>query len=91
MQLSQKRRWMNMQKFLNNYLFVEKRKFAYLLSMILIIAGIGVGIVRGFHMGIDFTGGTMIQLNMGAVVDGGELETFIGKQGIKVNVTNAGD
>lgn len=80
-----------MQKFLNNYLFVEKRKFAYLLSMILIIAGIGVGIVRGFHMGIDFTGGTMIQLNMGAVVDGGELETFIGKQGIKVNVTNAGD
>ena len=79
-----------MMKFFNNYLFVKKRKFAYLLSILLIVAGIGVGFARGYNMGIDFTGGTMIQLDMGTSVDGGSLEQFIGKQGIKANVTHAG-
>ncbi|MBQ8589170.1 MAG: protein translocase subunit SecF [Firmicutes bacterium] len=80
-----------MKTFLSNYLYVEKRKYAYLLSMILIVAGIGIGVVRGFNMGIDFTGGTMIQLNMGETVDGGELESLIRDQGIQANVTHAGE
>ncbi len=80
-----------MKTFLSNYLYVEKRKYAYLLSMSLIVAGIGIGVVRGFNMGIDFTGGTMIQLNMGETVDGGELESLIRDQGIQANVTHAGE
>jgi len=80
-----------MHKLLDNYLFVEKRKLAYLLSLILIISGLAMGILRGFNMGIDFTGGTMIQLDMGQKVDGGSLERFISGQGVKANVTNAGE
>jgi len=80
-----------MHKLLNNYLFVEKRKFAYLLSIVLIVSGLAIGILRGFNMGIDFTGGTMIQLDMGQQVDGASLERFISSQDVKVNVTNAGD
>ena len=80
-----------MHKLLNNYLFVEKRKFAYLLSIVLIVSGLAIGILRGFNMGIDFTGGTMIQLDMGHQVDSGSLERFISDQGVKANVTNAGD
>ena len=80
-----------MHKLLNNYLFVEKRKLAYLLSILLIVAGLAMGVLRGFNMGIDFTGGTMIQLDMGQQVDGGSLERFISGQGVKANVTNAGE
>ena len=80
-----------MHKLLNDYLFVERRKLAYLLSIALIVAGLAVGFVRGFHMGIDFTGGTMIQLQMGQKVDQKELEGFISDHGVKGNVTSAGE
>ena len=80
-----------MHKLLNDYLFVERRKLAYLLSIALIVAGLAVGFVRGFHMGIDFTGGTMIQLQMGQKVDQKELEGFIYDHGVKGNVTSAGE
>ena len=80
-----------MHKLLNDYLFVERRKLAYLLSIVLIVAGLAVGFVRGFHMGIDFTGGTMIQLQMGQKVDQKELEGFISDHGVKGSVTSAGE
>jgi len=37
--------------------FIEKRKFFYVLSGIMIVASIGSFIVRGFDKGIDFKGG----------------------------------
>ena len=80
-----------MHKILNNYLFVERRKIAYLLSILFIIAGLSLGFLRGFHMGIDFTGGTMIQLDMGRQIEGNQLEKFIEDQGVKAAVTGAGD
>ena len=80
-----------MQKFFNDYPFVGKRKLAYLLSIVLIVSGLAVGFVRGFNLGIDFTGGTMIQLNMGQAVDEGEMEDFIDDQGVQAAVTHAGD
>ena len=80
-----------MHKLLNNYLFVERRKIAYLLSIVVIVSGLALGFLKGFNMGIDFTGGTMIQLDMGTKVENGELEKFIGSQGVKANVTSAGD
>ena len=78
-------------EFFNDYPFVGKRRLAYLLSVVLILAGLAVGAIRGFNMGIDFTGGTMIQLNMGQTVDSGDLEKFVDRQGIPANVTLAGD
>ena len=78
-------------KFFNDYPFVGKRRLAYLLSVVLILAGLAVGAIRGFNMGIDFTGGTMIQLNMGQTVDSGDLEKFVDRQGIPANATLAGD
>lgn len=80
-----------MHKLLNNYLFVERRKIAYLLSILFIVSGLTLGFLRGFHMGIDFTGGTMIQLDMGRQIEGHQLEKFIEDQGVKAAVTGAGD
>lgn len=40
-----------------NFDFIGKRKFAYALSIILIIAGIVSLFVQGLNFGVDFTGG----------------------------------
>ena len=42
-----------------NFDFIGKRKFAYALSCIIIIAGIVSLFVQGLNFGIDFTGGTI--------------------------------
>lgn len=42
--------------------FIGKRKFAYALSCIIIIAGIVSLFVQGLNFGIDFTGGTVFQV-----------------------------
>ncbi len=80
-----------MLKIAENYSFVKNRKFAYCISAAIIVAGIAVGLLRGFNMGIDFTGGTMIQLNMGQQTDAGQLEKFVDTQDVQANVINAGD
>jgi SecD/SecF fusion protein len=38
--------------------FIKHRKLFYIISLAVIILGIGVGFIRGFNFGIDFTGGT---------------------------------
>lgn len=45
-----------------NFDFIGKRKFAYALSCIIIIAGIVSLFVQGLNFGIDFTGGTAFQV-----------------------------
>lgn len=45
-----------------NFDFIGKRKFAYALSCIIIIAGIVLLFVQGLNFGIDFTGGTVFQV-----------------------------
>ncbi|MCR4806029.1 MAG: protein translocase subunit SecD [Clostridia bacterium] len=53
----------------DGYPFMSKRKIFYLVSLALLILGLGIGLIRGFNMGIDFTGGTVLQLNFGQQVD----------------------
>ncbi|MBR6701199.1 MAG: protein translocase subunit SecD [Firmicutes bacterium] len=43
---------------------IEKRKIWYVISIAIILVGFLIGAVRGFNTGIDFTGGTMIQIDM---------------------------
>jgi len=45
-----------------NFNFMGKRKIAALLSGLLIIASIASLVIQGLNFGIDFTGGTMIEL-----------------------------
>lgn len=43
--------------------FIKRRKIAIIISVVLIVAGlISIAIKRGFNYGIDFSGGTMVQL-----------------------------
>jgi len=45
--------------------FIGNRRKAYLLSLILIVGGIVSLTFFGLNLGIDFTGGTVLQLNLG--------------------------
>lgn len=42
--------------------FMGRRRLAFLLSLILVAAAIGVLAVRGLNFGIDFTGGTVVEV-----------------------------
>jgi SecD/SecF fusion protein len=48
-----------------NFNFLDNRKKFYAISLCVIIIGLGFTVFKGFNYGIDFTGGTMIQLDMG--------------------------
>ena len=48
--------------------FIERRKIFYCISGAVIIIGLATLGIRGFNYGIDFTGGTMIQMDLGKKV-----------------------
>ena len=49
-------------KIVKNFNIIGKRKIWYMLSLLFIIPGIISIFVQGFNLGIDFTGGTIVEL-----------------------------
>jgi preprotein translocase SecF subunit len=45
-----------------NYNFIGKRRWAYVVSALVMVLGLGSLLVRGLHYDIDFTGGTLVQV-----------------------------
>ncbi|WP_130863682.1 protein translocase subunit SecF [Bacilliculturomica massiliensis] len=74
-----------------NIPFIKYRKYFYLISIALIIIGIGVGLIRGFNFGIDFTGGTKIQFNMGQQVELDDVKAVLKDNDIQADVIYAGE
>ena len=56
---------------------MDKRKIFYCISAGILIIGLAFGVIRGLNYGIDFTGGTMIQLDMGKQVKIEQVEKAI--------------
>jgi SecD/SecF fusion protein len=52
-----------------NFDFVSKRKMYYVISSLIIIAGIVSMVTRGFNMGVDFAGGTSFKVAFTETVD----------------------
>ena len=44
--------------------FINKRFYAFALSGLIILAGLVMFVTKGFNMGIDFSGGTMIEVSL---------------------------
>ena len=80
-----------MKEKLRNFDFLGHRKIYYIVCVALIIISIGVGLIRGYNFGIDFTGGTMIELNMGKQVEISKVEGVLSDTDIDGGVTYAGE
>jgi preprotein translocase subunit SecF len=65
------------------YDIIGKRKFAYVFSLALILIGvISIFFHHGLKYGIDFTGGTLLQIHVDKPVDTGTLRSIVSKAGI---------
>lgn len=71
--------------------FMDKRKIFYCISAGILILGLGFGVIRGLNYGIDFTGGTMIQLDMGKQVKISQVDKAIDEFDLDPQIIYAGE
>jgi len=58
--------------------FVKNRRIAYIISAVIIMVGLVSIIFQGFNFGIDFAGGTLIQINFSEPVSTAEVRRVLG-------------
>ncbi|QHI73681.1 protein translocase subunit SecD [Aminipila terrae] len=67
------------------FYFIKYRKVYYIIAACVIITGLIVGGIRGYNYGIDFTGGTMMQINMEKQVNLNNVDKSLQAVGIKAS------
>ncbi|MBO4675470.1 MAG: hypothetical protein J5601_05255, partial [Elusimicrobiaceae bacterium] len=71
--------------------FLKYRKVYYTLFASLLVVGIICFFTRGFNMGIDFTGGTMVQVKFEQPVDMGQIRAALTATGANSELQSFGD
>jgi len=61
--------------------FMSKRRLALVVSLVLVLLSVGSLATRGLNFGIDFTGGTLIEVGYDAAVDLGEVRGTLNDAG----------
>ncbi len=74
-----------------NFDFIKNRKKFYVISSVVIVTGLAFALVRGFNVGIDFSGGTMFQIDMGRHVSEQEIKDVLAQDDIKAEIVYSGD
>ncbi len=74
-----------------SFKFIKNRKIYYIISAVIIIVGLVFGLVGGLNYGIDFTGGTMIQVEMHEYVDASDIERALGDKVSDPSIIYAGE
>ncbi|RLA85157.1 MAG: protein translocase subunit SecF [Deltaproteobacteria bacterium] len=62
--------------------FVGKRKYALFASLLLVVLSLALLLIQGPHYGIDFSGGTLIQVRFEEKVEADRLRGVLGKVGL---------
>jgi preprotein translocase subunit SecF len=65
------------------YDFIAYRRTAYLVTAVVLALGFGAMLLRGVNYSVEFTGGTLVQVETGAPVDVGRLRSALDAQGIR--------
>lgn len=73
------------------FTFIRHRKFYYMVSAGIIIVGMVFAAIGGLNYGIDFTGGTMIQIDMGKYVPAEEIEKTLAEYDLEPSIVHAGE
>ena len=73
------------------FTFIKHRKIYYMVSAAIIIAGLVFGLIGGLNYGIDFTGGTMIQIDMGEFVPADDVEDALKEFKLDPTIVHAGE
>ncbi len=72
--------------------FIENRKYMYMVACAVLVIGLGFGVIRGMNYGIDFTGGTKMQIDLGQYVSSQELSKVLKDNGVEnPEIIYAGD
>jgi preprotein translocase subunit SecF len=66
-----------------NYDFIGRRKLGYLVSAALIVPGFLMLLLRGINYSVEFTGGTLLQVETQAPVDVGRVRAALGGVGVR--------
>ncbi|MBR2390780.1 MAG: protein translocase subunit SecF [Mogibacterium sp.] len=72
-----------------NIKFIENRKKFYALSLAVILIGAAAFAFKGFNYGIDFTGGTMMQIELGQEVDIDEVKDVVAEYDLDPTIVYA--
>jgi preprotein translocase subunit SecF len=65
-----------------NYDFIAVRRYAYILTALLIIPGLLFTLIAGLNYSIEFTGGTMLQVKPNKPLNVGALRAELDRQGL---------
>lgn len=70
---------------------VEKYKIWFGASLIIMLVGLVVILTQGLNYGIDFTGGTMLQVELGKTVSVSEIENVLKPFDLKPDILHVGE
>jgi preprotein translocase subunit SecF len=71
--------------------FVKSRKIFYIISLIIIIPGLVSLVTQGLNLGIDFTGGSIIQVRMESSVEASQVRSALQETGLeRADVSKSG-
>jgi len=70
---------------------IKNRKIFFAISLAIILIGIATMAISGLNQGIDFTGGTLIQIDFGKEVPVDELRIITNELDPKADIIHAGD
>jgi preprotein translocase subunit SecF len=66
-----------------NYDFIGQRRIGYLISLAVIVPGLLLLLLRGVNYSVEFTGGTLLQVESKAPVDVAKVRSALGEAGIQ--------
>ena len=69
---------------------IERRKIFYFISAAVIAVGLVTLVIRGFNLGIDFTGGTIVQMDMNKKVQIADVQKTIEKYDLNADIVYSG-